>query len=203
MSSEKDSIAIAKQQLRQRLKEIRKSLDPAWVAEASQAIQKRLLELPEYLSARTVMSYVSVGKEVETQQLLLRMQKEGKTVVIPWCEGKELRLFRWESFDELECGTLNILEPRAELRLRQDKRIAPDELDLILVPGLGFDRNGNRLGRGAGYYDRFLKTTPRRVIRIGLSFECQIVENIPMSANDEKVDLVVTECGIYRAGKER
>lgn len=203
MSNEKDLIAIAKQQLRQRLKEIRNSLDPAWVAEASQAIQKRLLELPEYVSARTVMSYVSVGKEVETHQLLLRMRKEGKTVVIPWCEGKELRLFRWESFDELENGTLNILEPRAELRLRQDKRIAPDELDLILVPGLGFDRNGNRLGRGAGYYDRFLKTTPRRVVRLGLSFECQIVENIPMSANDEKVDLVVTECSIYRAGKEK
>jgi len=203
MTSEKDQIAIAKQQLRQRLREIRNSLEPSWVLEASRAVHQRLVELPEYLSARIVMSYVSVGKEVETHQLLLHMQKEGKTVVIPWCEGRELRLFRWESLDELECGALNILEPRLELRSRQDKHIGPECLDLVLVPGLGFDPNGNRLGRGGGYYDRFLKTTPRKAFRIGLGFECQIVEAIPMSANDEKVDLVITECHTYRPEKRR
>ena len=198
MSNDQENLARAKQELRQRLKAVRQSLDPEWVLQASQAIQETLVQLPEYQSSRSIMSYVSTGKEVETHRLLLRMKRESKVVVIPWCEGDELRLFRWESFDELDRGTLNILEPRPDLRSKETKIFSPHELDLVLVPGLAFDRNGNRLGRGRGYYDRFLKTLPRRVVRIGLAFECQLVERVPVSPNDEKVDLILTEFRTYR-----
>ncbi|MGQ9504736.1 MAG: 5-formyltetrahydrofolate cyclo-ligase [Thermogutta sp.] len=203
MANDKELLALAKQQLRQQLREIQNRLDPQSIGRASQSIQRTVRGLPEYHAARAIMTYVSMGKEVETRQLLSDMQKDGKIVVIPWCAGDDLRLFRFRSFDELERGTLGILEPKIALRSQEDKLFYPQDLDVILVPGLGFDRNGNRLGRGRGYYDRFLKTVSPNVIRVGLAFECQLVEAIPVSPNDEQVDLIVTECQTYRVPRHK
>lgn len=203
MTNEKELIALAKRQLRQRLREIQNRLDPQWIRQASQSIQDTIRHLPEYRTARAVMSYVSMGKEVQTHQLLSAMQEDGKIVVIPWCKGDDLRLFRFTTFDELERGTLGILEPRIAFRLQHDRLFGSQDLDLILVPGLGFDRHGNRLGRGRGYYDRFLKTVPPNAVRVGLSFECQLVEAIPASPDDEQVDLIVTECQTYRVPRHK
>lgn len=203
MTSDKESVTLAKQHLRRRLKDIQSSLDLDWIAQASQAIHQRIRQLPEYQSAYAIMTYVSMGKEVETHRLLSLMQEDGKAVVIPWCEGDDLRLFRFTSFEELRRGTLGILEPQVELRSWRDRLFHPHNLDLILVPGLGFDRSGNRLGRGRGYYDRFLKTVPPNAVRVGLCFECQFVEAVPVSSDDEPMDLIVTECRIYRPMRQR
>lgn len=203
MTHEKESIALAKQQLRQHLREIQRSLDSQWIAQASQSIQRRIKQLPEYQSAHAIMSYVSMGKEVATHQLLTAILEDGKIAVIPWCEGDDLRLFRFASFEELQPGPLGILEPQLELRSRGDKLFLPQDLDLILTPGLGFDRNGNRLGRGRGYYDRFLKIVPQDAVRVGLCFECQLVEAVPVSSNDEPMDLIITEYETYRPMQPR
>jgi len=203
MTRENASITLAKQQLRQRLKDMQRSLDAEWIAQASQPIHRRIKQLPEYQSAHAIMSYVSMGKEVETHRLLTAILEDGKIPVIPWCEGDDLRLFRFTSFEELQRGTLGILEPQIELRSRCERLFHPQDLDLILIPGLGFDRNGNRLGRGRGYYDRFLKIVPQDAVRVGLCFECQLVEAIPVSSNDEQVDLIITECQTYRPMQRR
>ncbi|MBN1910696.1 MAG: 5-formyltetrahydrofolate cyclo-ligase, partial [Pirellulales bacterium] len=134
--------------------------------------------------------------------LLNRALRGQKRVVVPYCDGPDLRLFRLTSLDELSPGAYGIPEPRPELRDLPDRRIEPDWLDLVLVPGVAFDRKGGRLGQGAGYFDRFLPTVPAHVPRVGLAFACQLFPKIPMAPHDVRMDCVVAESGIFSRPKE-
>lgn len=195
-------IAARKRELRKKLREVQAEVEPGWISQASEKILQAIREHATYRAARCIMCYVSTAREVATHRLLSAMLSEGKRVAIPWCEGDALRLFRFTGFEELEPGTLGILEPLAELRADPARQIRPDELDLILVPGLAFDLCGGRLGRGKGYYDRFLKTIPRSAVRIGLAFEYQILDEVPTTPSDEKMDWIITEKGVYRLASQ-
>src|SRR6516225_1236967 len=102
----------------------------------SRLIIDRLTALPEYDAAETVLCYVSFRTEVATHDLLSRMLAEGKRVVVPYCEANRLELFRFHDFSDLSPLTLGILEPKAELRSRDDRRVAVEEIDLFVIPGL-------------------------------------------------------------------
>ena len=153
--------------------------------------------LPPCAAAETIMAYVGVRDEVRTRDFVSTALGERKRLVVPYCVGRELELFRLESLDELEAAPFGLWEPRLDLRIRPDKQIQPDELDLVIVPGVAFDRRGGRLGHGNGYYDRLLCRVRRETPLIGLAFECQMFPQVPMSHHDVFMDSVVTEAAVY------
>jgi 5-formyltetrahydrofolate cyclo-ligase len=165
--------------------------------ELSQAIVERFVALPEYQRAKTVMFYVDVRSEVRTRHYFATALTHGKRIVVPYCVDGELELFHLENMDELSVGMYKILEPREDLRAVAAKRIAVEELDLIMVPGVAFDRRGGRTGHGKGYYDKLLEHCRADTPLVALAFECQMFPEIPMQEHDIFMDKVVTEAAVY------
>ena len=170
--------------------------------EVSHRIVDRFMQLEEYNAANTIMFYVDVRDEVRTRQALPAALASGKRIIVPYCVDGELELFWLEDMNELELGMYRILEPKNELRLVASKRLQPTDLDLIMVPGVAFDRNGGRTGHGKGYYDKLLQHARLNAPLIALSFECQLFEKIPAENHDIYMDKVVTEDAVY-VGKGR
>ncbi len=167
---------------------------------ASQQIFQQIAALPEYARARTVMLYLDMLSEVRTRWFLSTAWSEGKHVVVPYCENGELELFRLDHVGELAPGTIGVLEPRRELRGHPDRKIARSGPDLIVIPGLAFDRGGGRLGYGKGYYDRFLCHIRGDATRVAVCFECQLVAEVPRLPHDIRMDMIVTEKAVYKTG---
>ncbi len=160
-----------------------------------------------YQQAKTVMWYIHCRSEVRTQSALLGELDAGKRMVIPYCTKDEqghnkLGLWWLEDFAELVPGMWGILEPPKQRWGELGKEVAPEQLDCVMVPGVAFDRNGGRLGNGAGYYDRLLKSVRADAVLIGVCFESQLVEQVAMDAHDVAMDIVMTEKNLY-AGKGR
>lgn len=193
----------------QRKKEIREAAHAARNAlpnkdELSRAICEKFTALPEYAAARTVMYYVDVRSEVRTRHYLATALTHGKQIVVPYCVDGLLELFHLESMDELEIGAYKILEPRKDLRDVAAKRVQPEELDLIMVPGVAFDRRGARMGHGFGYYDKLLEHARPDCPLVALAFECQFFPEIPVQEHDVFMDKIITECAVYeRTGPGR
>ena len=161
--------------------------------EVSKTIVASFMNLPEYQAADTVMFYIDVRDEVRTRQDLPSALASGKRVVIPYCVDGELELFHLEDMEELELGMYKILEPKTELRDVEAKRLGPTDLDLIMVPGVAFDKNGGRTGHGKGYYDKLLEHARRDCPLVALAFDCQMFAEIPMQSHDIFMDKVITE----------
>jgi 5-formyltetrahydrofolate cyclo-ligase len=165
--------------------------------ELSAAICERVLAMPEYARARTVMWYVDVRSEVRTRNHLAAALAGGKRIVVPWCnDAGELELFHLVSMDELAIGMYRILEPKPELRHLPHKQVPVTELDLIIVPGVAFDRRGGRMGHGKGYYDKLLEHARPDTPLVALAFDCQLFPEIPTAAHDIFMDRIVTESGV-------
>ena len=160
-------------------------------------IVDRFMQLEEYHAAKTVMFYVDVRDEVRTRQALPDALASGKRIVVPYCLDGELELFHLENMDELALGMYRILEPKNELRTVKSKHFQPEDLDLVMVPGVAFDRNGGRTGHGKGYYDKLLQHARPNAPLIALSFECQLFDEIPAEVHDIYMDKVVTEDNVY------
>lgn len=154
-------------------------------------IKNRLFGLEEFKKAKTVMFYVSLDYEVGTKEMIKESLKMGKVVAVPVTVKKDKtilpsRVLNFE--EELAPANFGILEPKQEfLRL-----ISKEDLDLIVVPGLAFDKRGVRIGHGGGYYDRFLKQISPRTQTIGLAFDFQILNYLPTSRHDIPVSRVVS-----------
>lgn len=163
--------------------------------EVSRAICEKVMALPAYAAAKTVMWYVDAASEVRTRHTLPAALAGGKRVVVPYCivETNQLELFLLEDMSELVEGAYKILEPKVELRELPAKRVAPEALDLVLVPGTAFDPRGGRMGQGKGYYDRLLATARPDAPLVGIAFDCQVFDEIPVAPHDVFMDLVVTE----------
>ncbi|MEM1067778.1 MAG: 5-formyltetrahydrofolate cyclo-ligase [Planctomycetota bacterium] len=193
---------MSTEQLAQRKNEIREQAHAARRAQTekdqvSQQITERVIALPEYESAQCVMWYVDVRAEARTRHALPQALESGKKIVIPYCVDGELELFHLESMDEMEIGMYKILEPRADLREVESKRVDVSDLDLILVPGVAFDARGGRTGHGKGYYDKLLENAKLETPLIALAYECQMFDEIPMQSHDIFMDKVVTESKVY------
>jgi 5-formyltetrahydrofolate cyclo-ligase len=168
--------------------------------EASQLILERLAGLPEYVAAETVMGYVHFRSEVRTRGFLAAALGSGRRIVVPYCLADRLELFLLESMEDLAPGTWGIPEPKAELRSLLERRVDPGRLDLVVVPGVAFDRRGGRLGYGKGYYDKLLIHVRRDARRVGLAFECQLFPEVPAGPHDVPMDKVITESAVYSGG---
>jgi len=163
----------------------------------SERITAAVMGLDAYQAAGCVMWYVDVRDEVRTRHALPAALQSDKRIVVPYCVDGELELFHLESMEELETGMYKILEPRADLREVASKRVDVKELDLILVPGVGFDAEGGRTGHGKGYYDKLLENARPDAPLIALAFDCQMFPSIPMQEHDIYMDKVVTESTVY------
>ncbi len=164
----------------------------------SRAIVAALVELPEYRQAETPVLYVDVRDEVRTQPLIAARLAADAPVIVPFCQDDELRLCRIDTLAELGLGAFGILEPVVSLQQSASRRIAPADADLIVVPGVAFDRRGHRLGHGFGYYDRLLARVCDSASLVALAYDCQVFDNVPHDPHDVAVDIVVTETTVYR-----
>ncbi|MBS0210466.1 MAG: 5-formyltetrahydrofolate cyclo-ligase [Planctomycetes bacterium] len=166
--------------------------------ELSQVICEKFAALPAFAAAKTVMFYVDVRAEVRTRHFLPHSLTLGKKIVVPWCNADgELELFHLQNMDELSIGMYKILEPREDLRLLPEKQVPVEELDLVMVPGVAFDRTGARMGHGKGYYDKLLEHARADTPLVALAFECQMFPEIPVQDHDVFMDLIVTETAVY------
>ncbi len=159
------------------------------IAEKSAAVVKRLLGLPEWKAAKTVMIYAATRSEVQTRAAIEAALGAKKRVCLPAriTVEHDMEAYAVRSFDELLLGDLGFLEPPK----RKSAFVAPRDIDLMVVPGVAFDESGNRLGRGFHYYDGFLKKTTAAIV--ALSFEMQIIPKVPIESHDMVVGKIVTE----------
>lgn len=181
-----------KNELRKKALVARDSLLPGQRSSKSRQIEERLFSLPEFKSAHVIMFFASFRSEVETAPMIRRALAAGKRVVLPKVKGKELELFEIKIFDsDVSPGAWGIPEPRGSALVKLD------ELDVIIVPGVAFDERGNRLGYGAGFYDKLLSEFKKPTVAI--AFEQQIVPMILADPHDVPVKKIVTENRIIEA----
>jgi 5-formyltetrahydrofolate cyclo-ligase len=168
----------------------------------------RLVELPEYQAAATVLWYIDCRSELRTRPALPLALASGKRIVVPYCTvddfgANKLGLWRLESMDELVVGKWEILEPPRQRWGEPGKELDPGLLDLVIVPGVAFSRAGGRMGNGQGYYDRLLHRVRPDCTLIGLCYESQLFENLIVGPHDVFMDKVVTEAAIYEPQRQR
>jgi 5-formyltetrahydrofolate cyclo-ligase len=193
-----------KRKLRQEFLNKRNSLSRDEIDSKSEKIERGLFSLPEFVQAKIVMFYVSFRSEVETEKMITDALKLKKRVVVPVVEGEKIVASEIKNFrKELARGSFGIREPKKEFI----RRVEQKEIDLVVVPGVAFDKMGGRLGYGRGYYDRFLRTVSLRkghlhqCSLVGLAFDLQIAGKIPLLKKDIRVDKIVTESGIINCRK--
>lgn len=163
---------------------------------------ERCLGLPEYQGARTVMWYIDCRSELRTKWALPAAISSGKRIVVPYCTEDEqgqnkLGLWWLQSMDELVVGKWKILEPPRNRWGEPGKEVAAEELDFVMVPGVGFSRDGGRMGNGQGYYDRLLERVRPDCPLVAPCYESQLLEDLIVGPHDVFMDRVVTQRQVY------
>jgi 5-formyltetrahydrofolate cyclo-ligase len=184
-----------KKELRQRLRANLAAIPPEEIETRSLRACHRLFEQPEYVRAEVVMVFLSLPNEIDTSPMVLRAWQDHKRVLAPkvsWSQRRMLPVEIRSLTEDLTVSDMSIREPISGVPF-------PISLiDLVLVPGLGFDEYGNRVGRGRGFYDRFLAHPEFANTACGLAFETQMLASIPAGPLDRRVDMVVTDEKVRR-----
>lgn len=181
--------------LRQRLLAARASVDATWRASASAAITATVQTLPEVAASRNTLGYAAFGTEVDIDALLRSWIAAGVAVHLPFVDGEDLGIAVVGDLDaDLAPGWGGVREPDPAHRVPAD----PAVLDVAVVPGVGFDRAGHRLGYGGGHFDRLLARLAPGSTIIGVAFSTQVVTQLPSDDHDIGVDVLVTEDGVLR-----
>jgi 5-formyltetrahydrofolate cyclo-ligase len=191
-----------KKKLRQQIRQVIESLPPAIRGDKSALAQRALTALPEFASAQTVMIYLPMVEEVDTSHIARQAWTDGKRVLAPRVDlaNRSMEAFEIHSLHErMVPGPYDILEPR------DGSPWPPGQIDLIVVPALAFSRRGARLGRGAGFYDRFLLRARDRAcdgqralpLAVGLAFDEQVLDDLPMFDHDQPIDILVSDKGLW------
>ncbi|MEG0894809.1 MAG: 5-formyltetrahydrofolate cyclo-ligase [Oscillospiraceae bacterium] len=171
-----------KSKLRLKHKELRKQLNNR--AELDKKIQQNLFQCKQFKNAKTILCFVSMPIEVDTINIIRQALKLGKVVAVPKWDEKSMQFYRIDSIDNLE----NII-------LKEEIITA----DICILPGLSFDKQGNRLGFGGGYYDRYL--SKNKIFTIGVCYNVNIESYLPAQPHDIKADIIITEKGIIYDGE--
>lgn len=181
-----------KGELRKEIKHIRESLDKNIKLRADEKIRKSLFESEIYKNSKVIFIYVNMDSEINTIDIIKELLASDKTIAVPKVipvslKERQMKALKINSLLQLnESGAFGILEPSVEC---ED---ISEDVDLIIIPGLAFDINGNRLGYGGGFYDRFLSKYPNSK-RVALCYDFQVFDEIPHEFFDEKVDLIISE----------
>jgi 5-formyltetrahydrofolate cyclo-ligase len=192
-------IANAKQRLRERVRAQVRAMSEDQRAAASLAACERIARLPRFIDARTVMLYLPMPGEADCTVLLERCLREGRIVCVPCVEWANCHMepVKLDSLSDVVSRRHGVREPRMGLPVRLDS------IQAVVVPGLAFDERGRRLGRAGGFYDRFLARLSPTIFTIGLAFEAQIVDDLPIEPHDMAVHMVATEQRLIEARPQR
>lgn len=186
-----------KDELRQVMVKKRDQMPAHFIYRVHDAICERMLAWPIFQAATCVAIYVSVRKEVDTHRLIDQALEMGKQVCVPVTQGKGVMAFQaLFSLDELQPARFGLLEPAYDAA----QVVVPEGLDLVMMPGIAFDKSGNRLGFGGGYYDRYLAHCD--ATRVALAYGFQVVAGIPTESHDICMDWLVTEDEVIACQKQ-
>lgn len=190
-------VTLDKKVLRQKILEKRGQLKSDEIRVKSHEIKNKLYSLDEFKKSNFIFSFISFRNEVHTHDIIKDSIAMGKRVGVPITvdETRKLLVSEITDFDkELEIGFYNILAPKKEY----ERIVSPKLVDLVLVPGLAFDKYGFRVGYGGGYYDRFFASVNKDIIKIGLCFHMQLSPEVPIDSYDIPVDYIITEKDIIQ-----
>ena len=171
-----------KKRLRELLKQKRRILTKEQVAEQSAIILAHLEQLPSFVAAKAVLIYYPTHNEVDLLPLIKKYKRE-KTFLFPVVHRQSMDACPYEGNAKMHRGQFNIPEPTTEPY--------KEPIDLIILPGVGFDKHGNRLGQGGGYYDRFLATGHKQSVLVAVAYDFQLVEKVPTNRRDKKMDYII------------
>lgn len=189
-----DNISNKKKQIRKDILEVRRSMDIDKKDTYDTLIEKSFFESSFYKEAKNIFIYISYDSEINTKRIINRAINERKNIYVPRTEfdTKLMNAVKINDFSNLVESRYGILEPKKE-----EPFIDPNELDLIVVPGVAFDKNGGRIGYGAGYYDRYFKRineeNKSRIIKLALIYDFQLIDEVPTDEEDVLIDAVLTE----------
>lgn len=191
LSPQGGDTAAAKQSLRQRMRQLRGQIPPEKAREASLRAAKNLLKINELQGVATVGMYAALAEELSPLEITLPLRKQGVKLAYPRViKGQKLLQFCLvDSLEDLVPGSFGIAEPPPTA-----EAVPVSKIDLFVVPGLAFDRQGRRLGSGKGYYDSTLAHSP--AIRVGFAFQQQLVSQVPSTDLDLFMDILITEAGV-------
>lgn len=189
---------LNKTELRRMYRAMRRAMDPGVARRLSESIRSRLKTLPEFLTSKAVLTYVSsLENEVNTLGLIRDCLDSGRLVLVPVARAaRRLMWSRLEDPAELAPGTFGVLEPTVTAR----RPVEPPPGALVIVPGLVFTPLGDRIGFGGGYYDRFLADFAG--LKVGVAYAFQMATAIPVEPHDVAMDVVVTEEAVFRRGPQ-
>jgi 5-formyltetrahydrofolate cyclo-ligase len=176
--------------LRERMLRVRAAIPEEERRHRAARVEARVLALAEVEQAGTVLLFYSFGAEVETAVLLRRLHERGKRLLLPYLEGGRIEAAEVRPGDPLAPTGYGPREPARRVP------VDPAEVDLVITPGLAFDRRGYRLGHGAAHYDRFLKRLRPAAVRVGIGFAEQLLDELPTESHDEALHLVVTDAEV-------
>ncbi|GAX88789.1 5-formyltetrahydrofolate cyclo-ligase [Effusibacillus lacus] len=189
--------------IRQRILERRSAMSGGVRAAKQASIFRNLMTIPQLQTALTVFLYLDFRGEVETDEIFRWGWQTGKRMAVPVTVIQERKLIPVElhSFEDLEIGAYGIREPRIQhsgslVEGLMEHAVPVSSIDVVLVPGVAFDLQGGRLGYGGGYYDRFLPMLRSDAVKIGLAFDLQLVDRLPVEEHDIHLDYVVTESSV-------
>ena len=183
---------MPKRSLREKLLAARRHLSTETCLHLSVLIQTRFLDSDAYRQAQCLGLYSPVLNEVHTEMVARRALADGKRLVYPRVQGAQLEFVELPTLAALAPGTFGIAEPTG------DRLVPLAELDLLVLPGVGFDLAGYRLGFGKGFYDRALADVPPALVRVGFAYEFQVTGQLPVAAHDCRLTLLVTEQRMLR-----
>lgn len=181
-----------KDTLRKNMLHQRKSMKMQDVRDFSNKIIETIMGLPEFINCKTIMLYLSFNKEVDTYPLAKWCLDNGKTVIAPYCiqSKREIIPFKINNLStDLSKSSMGVMEPKHDLL----EKVNIENIDLIIVPGVVFDKHCNRIGFGAGYYDRFLPKKAKLTPTIGIAYDYQIIDKVPTGEYDMPLDFIITE----------
>ena len=187
-------ISAEKSQARRLVRQAIRRMTRVQREHCSAEIARLVLQLPECRAASVVMGFLPLPDEPDTLPLLAKLIRMGKTVCVPHTLVKERRMFpvHLRVIAGLTAGECGIPEPASQ------EPCDPASIDLLLIPARAFDKEGNRLGRGGGFYDRFLAHDAPRGVRCGIGFSCQLLDSVPHTDTDVPMDIIVTDAGTLR-----
>jgi 5-formyltetrahydrofolate cyclo-ligase len=160
---------------------------------AGAAVAGRIVALPELAKARVVLGFASFGTELAADPVMSWVLSSGRRLLVPFVDGPALRAAEIASLDDMAPGYRGIREPV------ERTTVDPSGAGVVLVPGVAFDEDGNRLGYGGGFFDSFLAELDPGIPRVGLCFDLQVVDQVPAGEHDESVGVIVTERRVIRA----
>ena len=188
VSDSSERLKRAKRSVRSRVRALRDAVPPERREVAAAAIRERALEeIARNGTPAMVMAFWSFGSEVSTAPLLERLSRRGDRVALPRIVGTDLQARLYRPGDRVTATSFGAMEPEG------GAVVDPKEIDVVVTPGIAFDRRGYRVGYGKGYYDRFLSLTGARAVRLALCFALQVLEDVPAASFDLPVDVIVTE----------